>query len=125
VKETVSHDSAVGLATGHRLDGPGSNPGGWRDFPYPSRLALGPTQPPVQWVPGHFPGVKRPGRGVNHTPPCSKGKVVPLQALRSPEGSRKLRFPDYMTTAQDGVKAVSPAHRPPLPPGNAPGTHFC
>jgi len=31
-----------------------------------------------------------------------KGKSVPFQARRSPEGSRKLRFPDYMTTAQDG-----------------------
>ena len=30
-----------------------------------------------------------------------------------------------MTTAQDGGKVVSPTHRPPLPPGNAPGTHFC
>ena len=29
-----------------------------------------------------------------------------------------------MTSAQDGGK-VSPTHRPPLPPGNAPGTHFC
>jgi len=29
-----------------------------------------------------------------------------------------------MTTAQDGGKVVSPTHRPPLPPGNAPGTHF-
>jgi len=29
-------------------------------------------------------------------------KAVPLQALRSPEGSRKLRFPDFVTTAQDG-----------------------
>ena len=28
-----------------------------------------------------------------------KGKVVPLQAWRGPEGSRKLRFPDFMTTA--------------------------
>jgi hypothetical protein len=33
-----------------------------------------------------------------------KGKAVPLQAWSGPEGSRKLRFPDYMTTAQDGGK---------------------
>ena len=54
----------------------------------------------------------------------SKGKAVPLQAWSGPEGYRKLRFPDYMTTAQDGGKIVSLTHRPPLPPGNAPGTHF-
>ena len=30
-----------------------------------------------------------------------------------------------MTTAQDGGKFVSLTHRPPLPTGNAPGTHFC
>ena len=35
-----------------------------------------------------------------------------------PEGSRKLRFPDFMTTAQDGGKVVSLTHRPPLPPEN-------
>ena len=45
-----------------------------------------------------------------------KGKTVPLQASSGPEGSRKLRFPDFMTTAQDGVKVVSLKHRPPLPP---------
>jgi len=54
-----------------------------------------------------------------------KSKAVPLQAWSGPEGSRKLRFPDYITTAQDGGKVVSLKHRPPLPPGNAPGTHFC
>jgi hypothetical protein len=54
-----------------------------------------------------------------------KGKVVPLQAWSGPEGSRKLRFPYYMTTPQDGGKVVSITHRPPLPPGNAPGNHFC
>ena len=54
-----------------------------------------------------------------------EGKAVPLQAWSDPEGSRKLRFPDFMTTAQDGGKVVSLTHRPPLPPGNAPGTHFC
>jgi len=30
-----------------------------------------------------------------------------------------------MTTAQDGGKVVSLTHQPPLPPGNAPGAHFC
>ena len=54
-----------------------------------------------------------------------KGKAVPLQAWSGPEGSRKLRFPDFMTTAQDGGKVVNLTHRPPLPPGNTPGTHFC
>ena len=38
---------------------------------------------------------------------------------------RKLRFPDFMTTTQVRGKDVSLMHRPPLPPGNAPGTHFC
>jgi len=50
---------------------------------------------------------------------------VPLQAWSSPQGSRKLRFPDYVTVAQVGGKVVSLTHRPPLPPGNTPGTHFC
>ena len=52
----------------------------------------------------------------------SKGKTVPLQAWSGPEGSRMLRFPDFMTTAQDGGKVVSLKDRPLLPPGNAPGT---
>jgi len=31
-----------------------------------------------------------------------KVKAVPLQAWSGPDGSRKLRFPDFVTTAQDG-----------------------
>jgi hypothetical protein len=54
-----------------------------------------------------------------------KGKAFPLQACSGPDGSRKLRFPDFMTTAQDGGRVVSLTHRPPLPTGNTPGIHFC
>jgi hypothetical protein len=54
-----------------------------------------------------------------------KDKVVPLKACSGPDGSRNLRFPDSMKKAQDGGKVVSFTHRPPLPPGNTPGTHFC
>jgi len=54
-----------------------------------------------------------------------KSKSVPLEARRGPEGTRKSRSPDFVTTAQDGGKFVSLTHRQPLPPRNAPGTHFC
>ena len=54
-----------------------------------------------------------------------KGKAVLLQASSDPEGSKKLRFPDFMTTALYSGKIVSLTHRPPLHPGNTLGTHFC
>jgi len=53
-----------------------------------------------------------------------KVKVKVKQSRYRP-GSTKLRFPDFMTTAKDGFKVVSLTHRPPLPAGNTPGTHFC
>jgi hypothetical protein len=53
-----------------------------------------------------------------------KGKSVPLQAWRCPKGSRNLSFSDFMATAQDGGKVVSLTHRPYLPPGYTPDTHF-
>jgi hypothetical protein len=35
-------------------------------------MALEPTQPPIQWVPGVFSlGIKRPGREADHSPPSS------------------------------------------------------
>jgi len=51
-----------------------------------------------------------------------RGKAVALQVWSGPEGSRKLGFPNIMTTAHDSGKVVSLMHRPPLPPGNTPGT---
>jgi hypothetical protein len=53
-----------------------------------SRPALGPTQPPVQWVPGVLSqGVKaRPGRDADRSPPSSAEVVYELELyLLSPQ----------------------------------------
>ena len=57
----VGRDSSVGIATRYGLDGPGIESRWGRDFPHPSRPALRPTQPPIQWVPGLFAGGKAAG----------------------------------------------------------------
>jgi len=44
-----------------------------------------------------------------------KGKAVLLQAWSGPEDCRKLRLPDFVTTAQDSGKVVSLTQRPPYP----------
>ena len=67
-------DSSIGIATRYGWTVRGSNPGwGW-DFRHPSRPAIGPTQPPVEWVTSHFPGIRWPRRGVKH-PPRSSAKL--------------------------------------------------
>jgi hypothetical protein len=54
--ECVGQDSVVGIATRYELDGRGIESLWGRDFQHSYRLTLGPTQPPVQWVPGHSRG---------------------------------------------------------------------
>ena len=82
--------SSVGIATDYRLDGPGSNPGEDEIFRQ-SRPALGPTQPPVKWVPGLSPGVKC-GRYVLLTthpllvPRSWKSRAIPLPTFWATPG---------------------------------------
>jgi hypothetical protein len=66
----LSRDSIVDIATGYRLDnGVGVQvPVGWRIFSALLRRVLGPTQPPIQWLPG---GVKQLGHEADCSPPAS------------------------------------------------------
>ena len=57
----AGRDGSVGIATRYRLDGPGIESRWGRDVPHLCLLALGPTQPPVEWVTSLFPGGKAAG----------------------------------------------------------------
>ena len=58
----TSRDSSVGIETRYGLDGPGIESRWGAKFPHRSTSALGPTQPPVQRVPGLSRGKERLAR---------------------------------------------------------------
>ena len=57
----VGRDSSAGITTHYGLDGPGIESRWGRDFPQPSRPALGPTKSPIQLVPAVSRGLSRHG----------------------------------------------------------------
>jgi hypothetical protein len=71
------------------LDGPGSISGRFNNFLFStaSRPTLGPTQPPIQWVPGGGgafpPGIKQQGREADPSPP-SNAEVMNGGAIHPP-----------------------------------------
>jgi hypothetical protein len=80
--------SSVGIATSYGLDDPGIESRWGRGFPYLSRAALGPTQPPIQWVLGLSRGYKAAGAWRWPLTPSSAEvekqiTAIPLLSLRA------------------------------------------
>jgi hypothetical protein len=77
----VGRDSSVGIATRYGLDGPGVR--------FSAHIQTGPGAHPASYTmgTGYFPGVKRPGRGVDHPPSSSTEVKEELELyLYSPSG---------------------------------------
>ena len=81
----MGQNSSVGVVTHYGMDGQGIESRWGQVFSQPSRLALEPTQPPMQWVPGLFWGVKWLGSGVDHPPPSSAEVKERLELYLSPQ----------------------------------------
>jgi hypothetical protein len=91
-----ARDRIVGVATLHGLEDPGIQSRWVQVFPRTSGLAVGTTEPPVQRVPGPFPGVKVTGtwRWLL-TPSSAEVKERVELYLYSPSG--RVNFTFYFT----------------------------
>ena len=75
-------------------------------------------------IPRH-PSAAKPQLNSKQKTRITVGKVIPLQVRASAEVSTRLKLPDFKTSGHEGGKVFSSTNRPPLPPGNIPGTHCC
>jgi hypothetical protein len=113
-------DSSVSIALGYRLDDQGSRV---RFLAGAPRMALGPTELPIQYVPGALSlGVKQPWREADHSP-LSSAKVkewveLYLHSPNTPSWLKKstgttlplpllLPFPSWWTAGDSGWLTVS------------------
>ena len=73
VLSCVGRDSSVGIATRYGPDGPGIESRWWWGVRFSAPVQAGPGAHPASCTrgTGSFPGVKRPGCGVDHPPPYS------------------------------------------------------
>ena len=55
---------------------------------------------------------------------CVAGKAAPVTGLDRPRGFQEVKVPRFRDSGTGWWQVVSLTHRPPLPPGNTPGTHF-
>jgi len=91
----------------------GERPRKPRSFLSNGKTALGPTKPPIQWVPGVLiPGIKRPVREADHSPASSDEVKYPRSSTHS------------LTSALNGGEwsASRPGHF--TSREKAPGTHW-
>jgi hypothetical protein len=62
----MGRDSSVGIGTRYGLDGPGIESQWGTRFSTPVQTGFGPTQPPVQWVPGRGADYPLPSKRRGH-----------------------------------------------------------
>jgi hypothetical protein len=83
----VGRDSSVGIATRFGWTVRGSKPDGGTKFSAPVKTGLGAHPASYTMGTGSLPGVKRPGRGVDHPPPSSAEVKESVELyLYSPSG---------------------------------------
>ena len=59
------------------------------------------------------------------SPILSRRKSSPIIGLDRPRGFQEVKAPRFRDNSTGWWQVVSLTHRPPLTPGNTPGTHFC
>ena len=130
----MCRDSAVGIATLHRLDRTGIESRWWARFSAPVQTDPGPYSSSYTMCTGSFPRVKRPERAVDN-PPTSSTEVkerVELYFYSSPTPSdteHSLRYvwmsdqPEAENIHKGQTSVLPASFEPSIPTNERPQTH--